>query len=349
MQCAVGSYVGNGVNARPIIVGWRPELVIIKSQTTAQFAAFKIADMAGDTTLPLANAAGVWANGIESLDADGFTIGDDVRVNENLIVFHWQAFRDVGGADFAHGSYVGNGADPRNVVAGLPFAPAIVVIKRDGASVGVWKPASLAGDSSLYFSAAAAAADRIQALNADGFQVGADAEVNLAANTYYWFAFAEVAGWIDVGSYVGNAPIDDRSIGGVEFPPNLVWIKAGTTVGRAVHRPSSLAGDLTLWFDNFAANANLIQALEADGFQVGSLSMVNENLITLHYAAWLQGTSPVRPVYDPLLGKLVMHAHGVAGTPVYDVLLGKLVRHGSLLTGPAYDVLLGKLVMHTHA
>ena len=290
MICAVGSYTGNGVNARPIIVGWRPELVIIKSQTTAQTTVFKTADMAGDTTLEFYTAAGVWANGIESLDANGFTIGDDARVNQNLIVYHWQAFRDIGAQDFAHGSYVGDNADPRDVVAGLPFRPAIVAIKRDGASRAVWKPSSLAGDSTLYFFATAAAADRIQALNADGFQVGADAEVNLLANTYYWFAFAEVAGWIDVGSYVGNLT-DPRSITGAGFPPDLVWVKSQAVVGRGVFRPSTLAGDSTLVFGDEGAFADGIQALEADGFQVGLHARVNANLEPYHYAAWRVGTT----------------------------------------------------------
>ena len=346
MQCAVGSYVGNGVNGRAIVVGWRPELVIVKSETTLQFAVFKTADMAGDTTLEFANAAGVFANGIESLDADGFTIGDDVRVNENLIVFHWQAFRDVGGADFAHGVYAGNGADPRNVVAGLPFRPAIVAIKRDGASVGVWKPSSLAGDSTLYFNNVAAAADRIQALNADGFQVGADADVNLAANTYYWFAFAEVAGWIDVGSYVGDG-LDDRSIGGVGFPPNWVWVK-GVIASSGIHRPSSLAADNSLFWRNMAAMADTIQALEADGFQVGTNPTANQAPQTYHYAAFREGTSYRAPVFDLLLRRVVMHSHQGDNVVVYDALLHKWVRHASVLAGPTYDLLLNEMVLHTH-
>ena len=310
MQMQVGRYTGDGVNARAITgLGWRPELVIIKSETTAQWAVVRTADMVGDASALIAWAGGGLAgNLIESLDADGFTVGDGVYVNENLIVFHWQAFRNVGGADFAHGSYVGNGADPRNVVAGLPFQPAIVVIKRDGASVGVWKPSSLAGDSTLYFNNVAAAADRIQALNADGFQVGADAEVNLAANTYYWFAFAEIANWIDVGNYVGNAPADDRNIAGIGFPPNWVWVK-GVIASSGIHRPSSLAADNSLFWRNMAAMADTIQALEADGFQVGTNPTANQAPQTYHYAAFREGTSYRAPVFDLLLRRVVMHSH----------------------------------------
>lgn len=348
MQCAVGFYTGNGVDHRAITgLGWRPALVIIKAEATVAFAVFRTADMAGDATGYFAAAGGLQANFIESLDADGFTLGDSATVNQNTFVFHWQAFRDVGGADFAHGSYVGNGGDDRDVVAGLPFSPAIVVIKRDGPSMGVWKPSSLAGDSALYFTAAAAGADRIQALNVDGFQVGANDEVNAAANDYYWFAFAEVSGWVDVGSYVGNG-LDDQNKTGVGFPPSLLWVKSETVADGARHRPSSLAGDLALEFANVIASADAIQALAADGFQVGTDASVNQDTKTFHYAAWRAGTSCPRAVYDPLLGRWVMHDHRGLAVPTHDVLLGKTVMHAATLTGPTYDPLLGKMVRHTH-
>ena len=46
------------------------------------------------------------------------------------------------------------------------------------------------GDRTQYWGATASAADRIQALLADGFQVGTDQEVNQNNQTYYYIAAA---------------------------------------------------------------------------------------------------------------------------------------------------------------
>lgn len=348
MQCEVGSYTGNGVNATPIIVGWQPDLVLVKAQGLAQFLVFRSSAMIGDQCMDLAAAGPLWGNGIESFDPGGFTIGDDVRVNQAAQPYHWQAWRDIGREDFAVGMYGGNGADDRDVVAGLPFEPAVVVVKRVGGSVGVWKPSSLAGDATLYFHNLALAADRIQALNADGFQVGADAEVNGAANTYYWFAFGLAPGMTNVGTYIGDGEID-RSIPGSGFPPGTAWVKGeGATWGR--HRPSTLEAPsvLSLHFGAIGATGNNITALEADGFQVGAMADVNSGAVDYYWAAFSEGTSTAVPVFDALLERVVGHEHRGSGDAVFDSLLGKYVMHPAVLTAPTHDMALGEMVLHTH-
>ena len=289
-QIAVGSYTGDGGHQSIATVGFQPDLVIVKSQTTAQYAVFKTSDMAGDTTLELANAAGTFVDGIESLDALGFSIGTDARVNTNAVIYHWQAFKDNGSADFTTGTYAGNGTDNRNVVTGLSFSPALVLVKQDGANYAWAKPSSLADDASYNFYGGPPTANRIQALNSDGFQVGTNASVNANGSNYYWFAFAEVAGWMDVGTYVGNS-VDSRSITGVGFQPNLVLVLSdvGATYGP-VYRPSTLAGDNTLLTWNYGASANYIQAIESDGFQVGSGGQANQSGFIYNYIAFKSGT-----------------------------------------------------------
>ena len=287
-QIAVGSYTGDGGHQSIAAVGFQPDLVIIKSQTTTQFAVFKTSDMAGDTTLELADAAGTFADGIESLDALGFSIGVDARVNTNAVIYHWQAFKNNGAADFTTGKYTGTGVDGAPIT-GLPFRPAIVTVKRDGASLGVWRPSLLAGDSTIYFAATTATAGRIKSLTGDGFTVGTNAEVNTSGQIYYWFAFAEVPGYIDVGSYRGD-DADNRSITGVGFQPNLVWLKQDALSYNGLLRPSSLIGDSTLPFPAIAATSNLIQALESDGFQVGNNNAVNGSNLYYYYIAFKSGT-----------------------------------------------------------
>ncbi len=64
-------------------------------------------------------------------------------------------------------------------------------VKRDDSQAAVWRPLSAAGDRTLYWSATAAATNRIQALQADGFQVGTNAQVNTNGSTYYYLALRD--------------------------------------------------------------------------------------------------------------------------------------------------------------
>ncbi len=348
MQCAVGTYTGDGIDGTAITgVGFPPDLVIVKAQGLARFAIFRTVSMIGDASMELGNAAGLAANWIESLDADGFTVGDAAQVNQADQPYYWQAWRDAGRRDFAYGVYLGNGVDDRNVVAGLPFTPALVAIKRDGLSVGVWKPSSLGGDATLYFTNLAFLSDRIQALSADGFQVGAALEVNAAGDNCYWFAFGAAPGMMNVGTYVGNFTAD-RFITGAGFPPDSVWVKGeGATWGR--HKPSNLAGVVSLHFGAIGATANAIEGLVADGFEIDEGADVNSNLVNYYWACFGEGTSVSPPTWDPLLERLVQHEHRGGDDAVYDPLLNKLVRHPAALTNPTHDALLDRMVLHTHA
>jgi len=67
----------------------------------------------------------------------------------------------------------------------------MVWVKRATANYAVWRPASLAGDRTLYWRASAASTNRIQALEVDGFQVGTDNEVNQNSQTYHYLALRD--------------------------------------------------------------------------------------------------------------------------------------------------------------
>jgi hypothetical protein len=68
---------------------------------------------------------------------------------------------------------------------------------------------TVAGDSTLEFKNLANYTNGIQALQANGFQVGTDTKVNQSSTTYYWIAFANGAGsstpriirWVEVDPY----------------------------------------------------------------------------------------------------------------------------------------------------
>ena len=91
----------------------------------------------------------------------------------------------------------------------------------------------------------------ITALGADGFTVGDSATVNANGITYHYVAINDVAGIADIGTYTGNNT-DNRNITGVGLSPAYVSLRANDTAAARTtsHRPSSLAGDATMFFTN---------------------------------------------------------------------------------------------------
>jgi hypothetical protein len=306
VQFASGSYVGNGADGRSITgVGFQPDAVIIKGDT-AQFAVMRTATMPADSSKELAEPAVLQANRIESLDADGFTVGSDARVNAAGINYFWMAFRDTGAGDFKAGSYAGTGLANRSIT-GVGFQPDYAIVMRDGTSSAVQRSSAMTGDTTLRFTAASSVTGRIQAMEADGFRVGSAAEVNLSGNSYHYAAWKSVAGKVAVGTYAGNG-LDNRSITGVGFSPDYVIVKA-STASEAVHRSAAVTGDSTLRFLNSANLAGAIKALEADGFQVGIHATVNSSGTTYFWAAF--DATPTKLVVTSVNGG----ANPTAGTP----------------------------------
>ena len=86
------------------------------------------------------------------------------------------------------------------------------------------------------------------------------------------------------GTYTGDGN-DNRSISGVGFQPTFLTVKsAGATY--AVWRVDENPGDDTLDFWASTNSANMVQAFEADGFQIGTSDKVNSNEVTYYYFAF---------------------------------------------------------------
>lgn len=180
----VGSYTGNGSGQSIAGLGFSPELVMVMGNN-AQRAALHFA---GGRIYRFDSGTSV-TGGVASMDADGFTVGTAVETNAASVAYHYVAFNDVANSIDAS-SYLGDGADNRNVTT-PGFQPDFVLIRADDnvtSRPGNFKPASLAGDSALPFSAIASVTNRIQALSASGFQVGNSTDVNASGVTYYSLA-----------------------------------------------------------------------------------------------------------------------------------------------------------------
>ena len=282
MRLVTGTYTGNGLDNRPITgVGFQPDVVFVKC-SCGQRPVIRTSTMSGDASKPIGLLTALQPDRVQSLDADGFTIGADLQVNNSGQAFYWVAMKV--GTDLKVGSYSGDGLDNRSI-SGVGFQPSWVITLGDGED-SWFRPGTLAGDASYGVDGSSQFTNRIQALEADGFQVGSNVNVNQASTTYHYIAFKSGTA-VTQTTYAGDG-VDNRSITGAGFQPQVVWIKRSTT-NQSAWRPASQAGDLSLYWSATADAANRIQALEADGFQVGTADQVNNSSGTYYYLALRDG------------------------------------------------------------
>lgn len=183
------------------------------------------------------------------------------------------------------GTYTGNGATSgTRAITGIGFQPKFLMVwSADtveiypaysyqsaitglGSNIAFWGENGWASGGTTY--------DRFQSFDSDGFTIacGSGSTVSLKALnknavTFYYLAL----GGDDVysGTYTGNAT-DNRSITGVGFQPAFVWTMGGSDHSMFKFSGSGSSTDTSSSPYNVADVANGIQALETDGFQVGT-------------------------------------------------------------------------------
>lgn len=286
----MGYYVGTGASKTISGLGFQPDFVIIKSSTSAGVGVFKTSTMAAANTAYYSATADNTANNLV-LNADGFTVGTLANVNSINVLYRWIAFN---GSDctssgyFCVGTYTGNGAASRAIATG--FQPDMVMVKRSTAVAAHFRTASMATNRTEFFTSTAAntAGAYIASMGTTGFNIGTTD--NTSGGTFYYVAFRAGGGNFEEGTYVGNGT-DNRSIAGTGFQPNLVLVKnsTSTTVNnrRSVMSGDKHFGDQTSYVsDAVADTTNMIQAMESDGFQVGSGVNANQSGTTMYWVAF---------------------------------------------------------------
>ena len=279
IKMASGSYTGDGTDDRPIAVGFQPDFVMVKDTGNREGVA-RSSSMVGDLSKPLGTLTALTADNIQSFTANGFVIGTFNRVNQATRIYHWVAFKANSQA-MKVGTYTGNGTGQS--IGSMGFSPELVIVLPNTAQRAVLH---FAGGRTYRFDTGTSIASGVTSMDADGFTVGTAVETNAATVGYHYVAFNDVANSIDVSSYAGDG-IDSRNVTTPGFTPEYALIRADDNVtGRpAVQKPSSLAGDNTLLFAGSAMVTNRIQALQANGFQVGNSGDVNGNTVIYDYLA----------------------------------------------------------------
>ncbi len=282
LQIISGNYTGDGTDDRSITgLGFQPDMVIVKG-SFIRGAVCRTSTMTGDATKPMYGETALLGDVIQSLDTDGFTVGTDNDVNKKNTSYYWVAFKAEAGELYA-GAYTGDGTDDRSITD-PGFQPAYVIVLADSASDPLQRSSAMAGDASIGFGLSGFITDGIQALEANGFQVGTSAAVNEDGTAYHYIAWKGIAGQVTVGSYTGNG-VDDRNITDPGLEPQYVIVKAGALNG-AVHRASSITGDSTLSYVAAANFSNAIQAFLSNGFQVGTSNTVNKDGTDYYWVAF---------------------------------------------------------------
>ena len=194
----------------------------------------------------------------------------------------------------ASGTYTGTGV--AQSVSGIGFTPKAVFIK-GGANIMVARTDTMATDSAKAMTGATAlATDRVTSLDATGFTVGTDAQVNANTVAYFWLALGDSGGVdIETGSYAGDGN-DDRSISLSTLSaktPNVVMVFASTTDGAPYIRTSDMStddvtggGHTSQPMDN-ADSGNKIQSIGSGAFVIGTAVEVNQAVgtPTFHWLA----------------------------------------------------------------
>ena len=263
-------------------------------------AIIRTSTMSGDASkdLDASPALAITANKIQSFTSTGFTLGTDPDVNENAGgTYFWVAMKAAPGV-MKVGTYTGNGTN--QAITGLGFAPVYVIVLPAAAQDAVQRSATMPPGFSEGFRSWAWN-DAITSFHADGFVVGPNAAANANGGVYHYVAWASVPGSVTVGSYTGNNT-DDRNIAGTGFLPEWVVVSRAWANGQTgaqgdapVHHPFTIQRDssLLLQIPNIAED-NHIQALQTDGFQVGTRTRVNSSTApnAYHWAAFGPHTPP---------------------------------------------------------
>ena len=184
----------------------------------------------------------------------------------------------------ATGSYVGDGSDDR-YIEGLGFEPNLVIIKSFTNQSAFAKTSTMPDRLSKNLGDDVPLEDnRVLGLEADGFIVGVEDEVNKNGVTYHWVAMKAEAGLMELGSYTGDAS-SFRYVGGLSFRPAAVLV-LGDLWENAVLRTDDMALGESFPLDDDWNFLGAVTSFADGGFMVGNHNSVNNWSFTYHYVAW---------------------------------------------------------------
>lgn len=286
---AYDEYTGTGSAQSLSGVGFQPDALMIKENTTEE-AVIVTGDMPAGEVKPMGSSTAHVTGRVTSLDADGFTLGTDADVNSSGIEYQWIAWQD--GGDCSIGTYSGTGSQV--TISTIGFEPEMIWFWGDAANSRDDAVMYLSTNSERcdLFKSGARHTDYIGSLSASGFTTGVNTTYGhfRSGVEYYYIAFNagsdfEVGGW----SNGADADNTDKTLSG-GWQPNLVITNAAVNNLRPIFKTGTMTGDESLRFSGGVIYANAIQAINADGFEIGTHDLAQDEWNPMDYAAMKGGS-----------------------------------------------------------
>ncbi len=279
---ATGTYIGDFNSPRAITgIGFQPDVVIVKGDNNRS-AIIRTSTMGPTISRELGGTAVYYTDGIASLDADGFSVGSGAVANSGGVTYCWTAMRAAEGI-MDVGTYTGDGTDNHWVTVGL-YQPDAVLIMGEDSWVPWFRHIDMPNDASTPLIGGGLTSGGINGLYFGGFTVSGDVEVNSSGTPYHYISWQASPNLVTAESYLGDGQ-DNRELGGLDQAPSYVLIKSAANE-HGQHRMDSVVGPDSPTFDPTDFQADRIQALGTDGFQLGSHNTINENGETFYYVSF---------------------------------------------------------------
>ena len=251
----VVTYTGNGVSGRAMTgVGFQPDMLWTKGRGDAYRHAITDILMGATNTLCTNSNASISTDDVfDSLDSDGFTLGNDDASNydtKTYVAWNWKAggsgvantagTRDAvvsanTDAGFSIVTWTGDEGADDSVGHGLSKAPELIIAKsRSGAYSWAIYHHTLGNNKRMQLNSGDAIATDTDVWaettpTATVFSIGTDLEVNWDTRTYGAYCFHSVEGFSKIGHYKGNGeyyPYNGRApFVYTGFLPEFIMIK----------------------------------------------------------------------------------------------------------------------------
>ena len=293
------TYSGNGSTQSISSLNFQPDMVWIKNrdQSDAWCVQDDINGVGKTKQMNSASAYASESNCITSFNSDGFSLGNNHKVNasgENYVAYCFKESQEAGLDMFSY-TGVGDGTAPFSHNLGeTPKMVWIFLVSGSATDTMVYMDVPDMGYSYGIFpslSNARQATSYVAATSSSSITVGSSA--NATGRGYFAMLWAEREGFSKYGQYTGNGNTDGPFIY-TGFRPRFLWIKninsASNWQARDTARKTFNVHDTTLNFDSTTTettNSNHNMDILSNGFKLRTtLADYNENGSEFIFAAW---------------------------------------------------------------
>lgn len=293
-----GSFAGNGTSVA--VTGLGAQLNWLLFAVTGVIKGAWTSSMAADAIKPLVGTTALGTGGV-TIDAAGFTVGNNVACNTSGQTVHWIGGTTTAG-ECAVSSYTGSaGADNRTVATGVNASAGGLTIVLPATAVAATvrttgMPAEVAaGDLTSRTFDGALVSNRIQKEDAsNGFQIGS--ALNTDTVVYHYIQIKDTASLFKAFTHDGNG-VNDRQVS-----TGLTGANAGMVFGNVIATGGGFTGALRLKDHAgttsalFTAAADVttgIRGWHTDGPTLGTGTNVNSAATNRYYGAYFVASTTV--------------------------------------------------------